>query len=90
MRFRHRPTEVDVVQWFKPGDHPAEAECKCMEAYLHTRLVIPVRNGGYADVHPGDYILTFENGAHEVLNREELDRLYEAMPWYHGVEFHHT
>ncbi len=88
MRFRHRPIEVDVIQWLKPGDHPAEREAHPMlpeSARCH--LVIQTPNGT-KDVHRGDYILTFEDGTHDVLTREELHRLYEPAPISHGHHYH--
>ena len=82
MKFRHRPIEVDVTQWFNAGDHPAEVAVNPMQAYMHTALVIP--NCGQAghtqDLHPGDYIVTHADGRHEVLSNEELRRRFEPVP----------
>jgi hypothetical protein len=41
---------VDAVQWFKDGDHPYVIDGKVFNDW------------GYADVDPGDWIVTYKNG----------------------------
>ena len=92
MRFRHRPTEVEVIQWFKPGDHPAEREPHPMlPKGVRTSLVIPSGHGhGDLDVHPGDFIVSHADGKHEVLTAAELAERFEPVPINHGVTYYHT
>ena len=79
MRYRHRPTEVDAVQWFKAGDHPAVMEPCELQRMHHRNFVVKTRAGFLKDVRPGDFVLTLENGTHEVLSAAEFEALYEAV-----------
>jgi hypothetical protein len=92
MRFRNRPLEVEVIQWFKPGDHPDE--CKCGISGLgHSHLIEDLMHPlavGVGTLHPGDFVLTHADGTHEVLSQAELNERFEPVPIAHGVAYHHT
>ena len=89
MRFRHKPTEVEASQWFKPGDHPDETPSNSIQLGC-TMLVIPGCEGGPQDVHPRDYILTFPDGTHAVMSEVEFLENYAPEPWYHWPHFAHA
>lgn len=90
MRFRHRPLEVEVIQWFKPGDHSAECPCgnegphlQCDEAETYTAFTALA-------LHPGNFIVSHADGTHEVLTQAQLAERFEPVPISHGVAYHHA
>lgn len=79
MKFRHRPTEVEAQQWYWPGSHKAEAVPGPIQAHLHTALVIRTKDGTMKDLHPGDFILTYPDGSHDVMEAVAFRRLYDPV-----------
>ena len=77
------------MQWFRPGDHPDDALSKGIDTIIHTPVVISSGHGDLLDLHPGDFILTFEDGHREVLTRGELYRDYEPVPCCPVIDLHH-
>lgn len=69
-KFRSRPVEVEAVQWFKPGDHPAVERKPLYD--LAGPINNPRRLGwsfevlgkqGWSRVNPGDWIITEPDGS---------------------------
>lgn len=74
MKYRKKPVVVEATQWHRMGDHPAVFENPVMgadSARVQTA-------GGYAEVFPGDWIITESDGrGHYPCRPDIFARLYE-------------
>lgn len=79
--YRKKSIEVEAVQWFKPGDHPA---VKAQEAAGGGRGF----DTGYGQIDhvtghylviPGDWIITGVNGEAYVLKPDVFEASYEEV-----------
>jgi hypothetical protein len=93
-KYRRRPEIVEVVQWFKPGDHPEvfhKIQYSC-ELCLHwgdepccnfankTEYDCIKRNDSVVlRVYPSNYILTYPDGHLKVKTQEEMNRDWEEV-----------
>jgi len=70
-RYRKKQVEVDAVQWFRAGDHPAVIADGADEAasYIDTPE-------GRLNVQPGDWIITGVAGEHYPCKPEIFEQLY--------------
>lgn len=80
-----RHAAVKVNRWFKNGDHPGDGNPK-NEGAIVGYLTLPsgerALNKGALDgvpVNPGDYIVTFQEGARMVLSPEGLREQFTAI-----------
>ena len=97
MKYKHKSSVVDAVQWNKPGDHPSE-KCFCTlgcgEVKTHGKYGDCIECGAsvqYCIVDPntdkhmrpfaGDYILTRSDGRLEVMPEAEFLSKYEKVTY---------
>jgi hypothetical protein len=59
MRFRSKPVEIDAIQWFTDGDHPAVKKPPT-KSDVTSRHVLGAQ--GWSHVHTGDWIIAEPRG----------------------------
>jgi hypothetical protein len=71
-RFRSKPVEIEAVQWFQDGDHPA------VNGSMIGHFVVGAQ--GSSAVKRGDWIITEPRGdGFYPCNPEVFDAKYEAI-----------
>jgi hypothetical protein len=81
VRFRRKPVEVDAVQWFKDGDHPAVTSFPRREGICR-QCEKPRNNHGELNFYlvcPGSWIITELNGEVNPCTPDIFNRLYESV-----------
>ena len=75
--YRKKPVEIEAVQWFKPGDHPAVVMKSDPLRYADTGVPwIETLEGGHV-VTPGDWIITGVKGEHYPCKPDIFELTYE-------------
>ena len=78
-RFRKLPVEVEAVQWFKEGDHPAVENYSHSDGYQGNDWFPVVSTlEGRMRVTPGDWIVTGVLGEVYPVKPEIFAQTYEA------------
>ncbi|KEZ78320.1 hypothetical protein [Salinisphaera hydrothermalis] len=79
-RYRKKPVEIEAIQWFKPGDHPAvETDCGCRKKDSCSECgnaFIQTLEGRHI-VTPGDFIITGVQGEHYPCKPDIFAATYE-------------
>ncbi len=88
-RFRKRPVEVDAVQWFKHGDHPAVDRWAVKSTILSEEPFVVgeprewvnyvLTLEGEMRVSPGDWIITGVKGEHYPCKPDIFAATYEPV-----------
>jgi hypothetical protein len=73
MREKVQPT-VEVVQWFKAGDHP-----NVKPAENNKKNGIIITKEGIKVVRPGEFIVRKKSGSYLVMQEHVLKQLYEEV-----------
>ena len=69
MKYKHKSSVVDAVQWMKPGDHPAVNK--------YYKVSLSDAPCDWVMIHPGNYILTHSDGSLSVMSEAEFLSKYE-------------
>ena len=74
MKYKHKSSVVDAVQWMKPGDHPAVNK--------YYKVSLSDAPCDWVMIHPGNYILTHSDGRLEVMSEAEFLSKYEKKVFW--------
>jgi len=76
-KFRKKPVEIEAVQWWKPGDHPAvRSDDRSPTGYaMHTLEHTEIRH----EVALGDWIITGVHGEQYPCKDEIFQVTYEPV-----------
>ena len=62
MKFKTKPVEIEAVQWFKAGDHPAVIFAASLVHPGVTDKYVVKGAQGHSTVNPGDWIIAEPRG----------------------------
>lgn len=72
-KFRRKPVVVEAIQWFADGDHPMVIP----DPTDNSKRVV-LTDHGYAQVSPGDWILTGIKGEFYPCKEDTFYEIYES------------
>jgi hypothetical protein len=78
MKYRKKPVEIEAVQWFKDGDHPAVTRFFAQDPEQKGYGWIKTLEGGHI-VTPGDYIITGVKGEKYPCRPDIFEMTYEKV-----------
>jgi hypothetical protein len=78
MKYRKKPVIIEVVQWFKDGDHPDVTRFFAQDPEQKGYGWIKTLEGGHI-VTPGDYIITGVKGEKYPCRPDIFEMTYEKV-----------
>jgi hypothetical protein len=82
MKFRKKPVEIEAIQWFKLGDHPAVMRFR--DDISESIGYIETLEGGHI-VNRGDWIITGVKGEHYPVKSDIFQATYEPVEDLDGL-----
>ncbi|MNC04040.1 hypothetical protein D3C87_1422710 [compost metagenome] len=78
-KYRKKAKEVDAVQWFKDGDHPAVfMQTEPTQVFVRGQFYVNTHLGQEL-VREGEWIVTFDDGKHRRYSDIAFKDRYEAV-----------